>query len=107
MKNTFLMIDKNHFNKGLKPLELLILAQVEEFNRNHCECYITNQQFAEAFSVTQPTVDKALERLEKLKYIKRVTKVVSGNGRANKMRIITLIKSPKNETSKVDFSTSF
>lgn len=95
MNTNYLIVSKEHFNKGLKPLEILILAQVTEFVRNDCECYVTNQQFAEAFSVTQPTVDKALDKLEKLNYIRRVTKVVSGYGRANKMRVIQLINKPQ------------
>jgi len=92
MKDTFLKNDKNNFSKGLKPLELLILAQVEEFDRNEKECYMTNKQFADLFSVTQPTVDKALERLEELKLIKRVTQTVTDRGRANKVRKLILVK---------------
>lgn len=95
MTETFLKLDKSHFNKGLKPLELLILAQVEEFIRNDCECYITNQQFAEMFSVTQPTVDAAIRRLEELNYIRRDTKVTAGNNRANRVRKLLLVNPPK------------
>lgn len=95
MTETFLKLDKSHFNKGLKPLELLILAQVEEFIRNGCECYLTNQQFAEMFSVTQPTVDAAIKRLEELNYIKRDTKVTAGNSRANRVRKLLLVNPPK------------
>ena len=95
MTETFLKLDKSHFNKGLKPLELLILAQVEEFIRNGCECYLTNQQFAEMFSVTQPTVDAAIKRLEELNYIIRDTKVTAGNSRANRVRKLLLVNPPK------------
>lgn len=95
MNTNFLMVSKEYFNKGLKPLEILILSQITEFVRNDCECYVTNQQFAEAFSVTQPTVDKALDKLEKLNLIRRVTKVVSGNGQASKMRVIHLVNKPQ------------
>lgn len=95
MTETFLKLDKSHFKKGLKPLELLILAQVEEFIRNGCECYLTNQQFAEMFSVTQPTVDAAIKRLEELNYIRRDTKVTAGNSRANRVRKLLLVNPPK------------
>lgn len=101
--NTFLKVNKDHFKSGLKPLEILILSQIEEFARNGCECYVTNQQFAEAFSVTQPTVSAAIERLEILGYIQRVTKVESGNARANRVRRLILNK----PIEKKEFNFSF
>lgn len=100
---TFLKLDKSHFNKGLKPLEMIILAQVEEFTRNGCECYVTNQQFAEMCSVTQPTVDAAIKRLEELNYIKRVTRVTAGNNRANRVRTLILVNPPRTREFKCSF----
>ena len=38
MENKFLAIDKKYFNKEFKSIELLIIAQIEEFERNNCEC---------------------------------------------------------------------
>lgn len=92
MDRTFLQISKTHFGSGLKPLELLILSQVEEFVRNGCECYVTNQQFAESFNVSLSAVKNAIGQLEELGYIQRVTKVVSGNARANRVRRLILAK---------------
>ena len=43
MEDTFLAIDKRYFKLGLKSIDILILAQVDEFNRNGYECYVTNQ----------------------------------------------------------------
>ena len=34
----FLKVDKKYFNNKLKPLEILIVAKVEEFNQNGCKC---------------------------------------------------------------------
>lgn len=96
---TFLQINKKYLNTGLRPLELLILAQIEEFIRNGQQCYVTNDQFASMFSVTKPTVDKALERLEELNYIARITTVVTSNGRANRQR--TLVLKKREEPKKV------
>lgn len=103
IKDTFLKVNKDHFGSGLKPIELLILSQIEEFTRNGCECYVTNQQFAEAFSVTQPTVQAAIERLEKLGYIQRVTKVESGHARANRVRRLILKNPVKREPFKFSY----
>lgn len=81
----FLAVDKNLLGKGLQPIDILILAQIQEFERTN-ECYATNQQFAEWFGVSTKTVERALDRLEELKYINRDTKVVSGNGQKSKQR---------------------
>lgn len=87
----FLKVDKKYLNSSLKPLEILILSQIEEFISNGRECYITNKQFSEMFNVTQPTVDAALERLEQLNYITRLTQTISGKGKITKVRKIVLV----------------
>lgn len=99
MSEVFLKVNKKYFNKKLKPLEILILSQIEELNKNNRECYLTNEQFAEMFCVSKPTVDSAINKLEKAKYIKRVTTVESSNGCANRVRklvALTVEKKPFN-----------
>lgn len=93
----FLKVNKKYFNNKLKPLEILIISQIEEFIGNGHECYLTNKQFAEMFYVTEPTVDAALNKLEQLKYIIRRTEVVSGHGKTNKMRKLLLVNPPKKQ----------
>ena len=46
MENKFLAVNKDYFGLGLKSLDLLIIAQVDEFQRNKCPCYVTNDQFS-------------------------------------------------------------
>ena len=87
-KNTFLAVSKDYFGKGLQPLDILILSQVEEFNRNNRDCYLTNNQLSEMFGSTLYAVKSSLDRLEEKKYITRNTTYVEGNGRGNKQRII-------------------
>ena len=94
----FLKVDKKYFNNNLKPLEILILSQIEEFITNGRDCYVTNKQFAQMFNVTEPTVDKALDRLEQLNYIRRLTNFISNRGQASKMRQLTLVNPVKRET---------
>ena len=93
----FLKVNKKYLNSNLKPLEILILSQIEEFINNGRECYITNKQFAEMFSVTEPTVDSALNKLEQLKYIARLTQIVSGKGKTTKIRKLVLVNAPKKQ----------
>lgn len=90
MDNRFLAINKEYFGKGLKSIDILILAQIEEFQRNKCQCYVTNEQFSEMFGESDSTIKRSLKKLEDAKYICRNTHVVEGNGKANRQRILAL-----------------
>lgn len=88
MENNFLAINKEYFKSGLKSIDLLIIAQVEEFQRNKCECFITNKQFSEMFGESESTIKRSLDKLEEMGIIKRKT-ITNGNG-SNKSRVRTL-----------------
>jgi transcriptional antiterminator len=60
MTNLFLKINKDLFKLGLNPTELIILAQIMEFDTNNKVCYMTNEQFAEMLNVSERTVSRAL-----------------------------------------------
>lgn len=90
MTNNFLAIDKKYLNKHLKSIDILIIAQIEEFYRNGHECYITNKQFSEMFGESESTIKRSLGKLEELQIIKRDVTFVVGNGRSNRQRILTL-----------------
>ena len=90
MDNFFLAIDKRYLNSGLKSVEMLIASQVEEFERNGKQCYLTNKQFAEMFGESESTIKRELDKLEALNVISRDTKTIKGNGRANKQRTISI-----------------
>lgn len=84
----FLAVKKEYFGKGLKAIDLLILSQVEEFESNDCICYMTDEQFMDITGEGKSAVRASLDRLEKKNIIIRKTQVVSGNGKANRQRII-------------------
>ena len=92
MQNNFLAIDKTYLGKGLKSIDILILAQIEEFQRNKCECYLTNEQFAIMFGESISTVKRSLDKLEEEEIILRQTRTVKGKGRANKERVLSIRK---------------
>lgn len=92
VKFKFLMINKEHFGIGLKAIDLLILSQVEEFVRKGLPCYMTDEYFTFITGEGKSAVRASLDRLEKKKIIFRETKVVLGNGKANRQRIIRLQK---------------
>lgn len=71
MSNIHLRVFKDLFGLGLNPLELLILAQVMEFQLNKAVCYMTDEQFAENFGVSAKTVGRHITSLEQKGFITR------------------------------------
>ena len=90
MNSNFLAVNKNYMNLGLKSIELLLISQIEEFERNGHKCIISNKQFANMFGESESTIKRTLDKLDGLKIIKRDTSYVDGNGRANKQRVLTV-----------------
>ena len=86
----FLAINKKYFNYNLKSIDLLIIAQIEEFQRNKCECFITNEQLSEMFGESESTIKRAIDKLEKMNIINRKTTFIRGNGRSNKQRVLSI-----------------
>lgn len=58
LNNKFLMLNKPYFDKGLKRLDILILAQIQECNMNKSQCCFTNQQLSELFGKDESTIKK-------------------------------------------------
>lgn len=78
MANVFLKVNKDLFKLGLNPTQILILAQVIEFDTNTGDCFISNEQMASMFGVSVSTIKRELDKLEALGYITRETKNVKG-----------------------------
>ena len=78
MSNMFLKVDKDLFNLGLNPTEILIYAQVAEFNRTTGDCFMSDKAFAEMLGVSDKTVSRALKALEDKSLITRETKNIKG-----------------------------
>lgn len=92
VNHNFLAINKEYFGKGLNAIDLLILSQVEEFTRNNCICYMTDEQLMHITGAKIAAVRASLKRLEDKNIIVRDTKLVTGNGCANKRRTLYLQK---------------
>lgn len=90
IEDTFLAVNKKYLGIGLRSVDILIIAQIEEFQRNNHECYITNKQFSELSGESEDTIKRALSKLEKMNIIKRKTTFIEGNGKANRRRILIL-----------------
>lgn len=88
--DTFLKINKKYLALGLKSIDILIISQIEEFSRNKCECYMTNEQFSVLFGESGSTIKRSLDKLESMNIISRDTKFIKGNGKGTKQRILSL-----------------
>lgn len=78
MTNLFLKVNKDLFKLGLNPTEILILAQIMEFNTNTGDCFISDKALAENFGVSESTIKREIKKLEEMGLIERDTKAVKG-----------------------------
>lgn len=86
MANYFLKVDKELFKMGLNPTEILIISQIEEFQTNTGDCFISDKVLAENFGVSDKTISRTMKSLEDRGYIVRDTKNVKG-GRERHIRV--------------------
>lgn len=78
MTNNFLMVNKDLFGCGLSPIEILITAQIMEYQRTTGDCFISDSTLADLFGVSSSTVSRALAALEKRGILYRETKNIKG-----------------------------
>lgn len=78
MANYFLKVDKDLFKMGLSPLEILLVAQITEFNTNTGDCFISDKTLAANFGVSEKTISRSLKALEDRGIITRETRNVKG-----------------------------
>lgn len=78
MTNYFLEVNKDFFNLGLNPTEILVLAQIAEYNRTTKNCFISDKTLAQQFGISDRTISRAIGKLEQEGFIKRETKNIKG-----------------------------
>jgi predicted ArsR family transcriptional regulator len=100
--NGKLMVSKSLYSTGLNTTEMMLISQIEEFERSGNECFVTNQQFADWFGVSTKTIERTLDKLEENNYIKRETKTVNTNGRKSKIRKIKTVEGTVKMTQPYD-----
>lgn len=103
--STYIKVNTELFKMNLNPTEMLLLALVESFARDNKECYYTNDQLAEMFSVSVSYIKKTLDELEAKNYIKRNTKFIRDRetGKAYRVRSIELVHLQVNKFSGFSF----
>lgn len=78
MTNNFLKVNKDFFKLELNPTEILILSQIEEYNRTTKDCFMSDEAFAAQFGVSKSTISREMKILESKGFITRETKNVKG-----------------------------
>lgn len=76
MTKYYLMINKDLFKLGLNPTEILLIAQIMEFDRATGDCFKSDKALAADFGVSDKTISRAIAALEARGFIKRETKNV-------------------------------
>ena len=74
MTNIFLKVNKDFFKLKLNPTEMLLLAQIAEFDRTTGDFFMSDKALAEQFSVSESTISRSLKALEAKGFITRSTK---------------------------------
>lgn len=87
----FLAVEKQWLGSGLDSLELLIIAQIAEYQRQKWPCYVTDKQMALLFGVSDRTICRYLEALEEKGMIVRETKTVGEAGRIHRRRTLRIV----------------
>ncbi|MBR5287722.1 MAG: helix-turn-helix domain-containing protein [Clostridia bacterium] len=86
----FLAVEKQWLGSGLDSLELLIIAQIAEYQRQKWPCYVTDKQLAQLFGVSDRTICRYLEALEEKGVLIRETKTVGENGNTRRRRTLRI-----------------
>ena len=78
MTNVFLKVNKDLFKLGLNPTEVLILAQIIEFNATTGSFFMSDKALAEMLNVSESTITRTMRNLDSKGYITRDTRNVKG-----------------------------
>ena len=98
--DVFLKISKGKYfnNKDFSPIDILVMAQIEEFERNNKDCFISDETMAHNFNVSVSTISRSLDYLEKEKYIIKKISYENAKGIIKKKRQLSI----QNEDTKSD-----
>lgn len=109
MDGYFLAVYKELFGLGLNSLDMLIISQVYEYQKNDLDCHATNEQFSEWFGESLYKIERSVKKLSDLNIINKHTTFIAGkkakDGKkaGNRQRIMTL--NPK-DVWKLEVGTS-
>ena len=88
MTNNFLKVNKDFFKLELNPTEILILSQIEEYNRTTKDCFMSDEVFAAQFGVSKSTISREMKILESKGFIIDYVKIKDKTNRKEGNRSI-------------------
>lgn len=88
MTNIFLKVNKDLFKLGLNPTEILLMAQVMEYQVNTGDFFMSDELLAGEFGVSVSTISRAIKALKEKHLLIVETKYVRG-GRERHIQINT------------------
>lgn len=86
----YMWVNREYFNTGLKPLDILILSRIEEETTHSRCCKLTNDEFSEMFGETLYAIKTSIAKLKKNGLVLQKIAYLSGNGRSTKQRYLVL-----------------
>lgn len=100
-----LQLPKRYFdNDDLDLLDMAILSQIEEFERNGKNCYMKDETFAKNFKSSPTTINRAISRLAKDNYITKSTKTKNIDGKIQTIRHLSMNKVNKQNDNTINNS---
>lgn len=96
-KRTFLQVEYELFKLigkykkddkeiGIDHLDCLIIARVNDFQKNDMPCYLTNEQLANIFNVSPRTIVRRIHNLCEIKILESDVTLRSDAGQASRIR---------------------
>lgn len=95
INENFLAVRTSLMGHGLKAVDILIAAKVQEFCINGLECYITNESFSNMYGESVSTIRRSIERLIKLNILKKSHGYIGGYGKSNYRRTLKMLPMPE------------
>lgn len=84
---SFLMIDKALLNnEELNAIDIIIIAQVQEYIRTTGKCFVSNDTFAKMCGCSESTIKRAIDKLVKDGYLLKET-IATQNGRQRNLSL--------------------
>lgn len=92
LNNTFLAVDKGLFKIGLNPTQILLMAQVLEYQRNTGNFFMSDETLGNQFGVSYKTISREIKDLCEKGYLVKETKNTQTGKKRNIVANLTAIQ---------------
>lgn len=92
LNNTFLAVDKSLFKLELNPTQILLMAQIMEYQRNTGNFFMSDEALGEQFGVSSKTISREIKALSEKGYLVKETKNTQTGKKRNIVANLTKIQ---------------